>query len=118
MLGILRAIFDGLLLRCPRCHKGRMFSSLFQMRQRCPVCGLEFERSTGEITGGMGVNIVVVLILVVLASVVIGFSTIPLLPAFLVAGVAIVAFAILFYPISRGLWAALIYLTGASQEKD
>jgi uncharacterized protein (DUF983 family) len=118
MLRILRAFFDGLILRCPRCHKGRMFSSLFHMRQRCPVCDLPFERSTGEITGGMGVSIVVILILTVIASAFIGFSSVPLLPAFLIGGIAIIVFAVLFYPVSRAVWVALIYVTGAGQEPD
>jgi uncharacterized protein (DUF983 family) len=118
MVRILRAFFDALLLHCPHCHKGRMFSSLFQMRQHCPICNLPFERSTGEITGGMGVSIVVILILTVIASALIGFSSVPLVPAFLIGGVAIVVFAILFYPVSRALWVALIYVTGAGQEPD
>jgi uncharacterized protein (DUF983 family) len=116
MATIIRAFFDGLILRCPRCHSGRMFSSWFRMRQTCPVCGLEFERATGEITGGMGVNIVVTLILVIIAAVVVGFSTVPLAPALLGIGLAVVLFPIAFYPISRGLWVALLYVTGNNQE--
>ena len=115
---ILRAFFDGLLLHCPRCHKGRMFNTFFQMRQRCPLCGLEFERATGEITGGMGVSIVVTLILVIIAAFVVGFSNLPLLPALVVIGVGIAVFAVAFYPVSRGLWVALLYVTGANQERD
>lgn len=118
MAPILRAFFDGLLLRCPRCHRGRMFSSWFQMRRRCPVCDLEFERASGEITGGMGINIVVTLVLVIVAAAIVGFSTVPLVPALLGIGAGIVLFAIAFYPVSRGLWVAFLYVTGAHQERD
>lgn len=29
--------------RCPRCHKGALFSSLLKITARCPECGLSFE---------------------------------------------------------------------------
>ncbi len=118
MLRVIRAFLDGLLLRCPRCHHGSLFSSFFRMRQECPVCGLPFERASGEITGGMGVNIVATLALVIVAAAVIGFSQVPLMPAFAVMGVLVVLFPILFYPSSRGLWLALLYLTGDNTEPD
>src|SRR5947209_5490424 len=61
----LRACGDGLRLRCPRCHQGRMFPRLFtyRMNQRCPRCGLEFEPDLGEMTGGMAINMVLTSIL-------------------------------------------------------
>jgi uncharacterized protein (DUF983 family) len=33
-----------LRLRCPNCGQGRLFSSWFRMRERCPVCGLKTQR--------------------------------------------------------------------------
>ncbi|HWQ13380.1 MAG TPA: DUF983 domain-containing protein [Roseiflexaceae bacterium] len=118
MLRVLRALLDGLLLRCPRCHTGRMFTSWFHMRRACPVCGMPFERASGEITGGMGVNIVATLALVIVAAAAIGFSSVPLLPAFLVMGALVVLFPIAFYPSSRGLWVGVLYLTGDNAERD
>ncbi len=114
----LRALWDGLVLRCPRCHRGRLFRSWFTIEPRCAVCGLVFERATGELTGGMGVSIAVTLLLVVIASFVIGFSGLPIGPALVAMSVAIIAFVIWFYPVSRALWVALSYLTGAGQEAD
>ena len=55
---IAHILLDGLLLRCPRCEMGRMFRSGFKMYHACPVCALEFERASGEVTGGMGINTV------------------------------------------------------------
>jgi uncharacterized protein (DUF983 family) len=68
MLRLIRVFVDAVLLRCPRCHQGRMFASWFRMRRVCAVCGLPFERASGEITGGMGFNIVVTLFLVIVAT--------------------------------------------------
>ncbi|NOK61206.1 MAG: DUF983 domain-containing protein [Chloroflexi bacterium AL-W] len=118
MWRFIRAMFDGLFLRCPSCHKGAMFRSFSEMNQQCAHCGNWFERSSGEITGGMGINIVVTLLLVIMASAIVGFSTLPVLPSILTLGVATILFPILFYPISRGLWASLIYLTGDNEEPD
>lgn len=120
MIRIFRAVWDGTLLRCPRCRRGRMFSSFFTMRRECPVCGLVFERSSGEITGGMGINISVTLTIVIIGALWIGLDqSLPLLPllfALLIAGGVI--FPILFYPISRGMWAGILYLTGDNDEPD
>lgn len=113
----IRAIFDGLVLRCPRCHKGHMFRSWFTINTHCPVCGMEFERATGEVTGGMGINIAVTLLLVIISAGIVGFSSLPLLPALLGLGVAVALFPIAFYPISRGLWIAILFLTGAHQDR-
>lgn len=119
MIRILRALLDGLILRCPRCHRGRMFVSFFTMQQRCPVCGLQFERSSGEITGGMGFNISVTLLLVIVLAAVIGFvPSIPLLPSILALALLAIVFPIVFYPSSRGLWASILYLTGDNDEPD
>jgi uncharacterized protein (DUF983 family) len=118
MLRVIRAFLDGLLLRCPRCHQPGMFAGWFTMRPACPSCGLPFERASGEITGGMGFNIVFTLFIVIVAGAAIGFSSVPLLPAMLVLAAVTVAFPILFYPSSRGLWVGLLYLTGDNVERD
>ena len=43
---------------CPRCRAGRIFrTSIFrifpQMHERCPACGLKFEREQGYFVGAM-----------------------------------------------------------------
>lgn len=32
----------GLLCRCPRCGKGKLFEGFLTLRSRCEVCGLDF----------------------------------------------------------------------------
>jgi uncharacterized protein (DUF983 family) len=119
MASILGAFLDGLLLRCPRCHRGRMFESAFKMRQKCPVCGLPFEGSSGEVTGGMAINLVVTLVIIIVCALVFGlFTSVPLLPLLAVLGLFTIMFPILFYRTSRGLWVSFLYLTAANVEKD
>lgn len=113
-----RVLIDGFTLRCPRCHRGKVYRSWFSMRRQCPVCALPFEEASGEITGGMGVSIVVALLFTIVAAGIVGFSSVPLLPAFAAMGVAIIVFCIAFYPFSRSLWLGIIYLTGDNSEGD
>lgn len=116
---IIRAFFDGLMLRCPRCHRGRMFQRAFTMHLRCPECGLEFERAGGEVTGGMAINIMVTLFVVIAGALVFGLSpSIPLLPVLLGLGLFATIFPIAFYRSSRGLWAGFLYITGDNMERD
>ena len=119
MIRLLRPLFDGLLLRCPRCHTGRMFARGFTMNSVCPKCGLPFEQATGEITGGMGVNTVVTLAVITLGSLVFGLNpSVPLGPLLIGLALFAILFPIAFYRSSRGIWAGLLYITGGHQERD
>lgn len=118
MRRILRALFDGLRMRCPQCHRGRMFAGGTMLRA-CPVCGLPFEGRSGEVTGGMAINLVLTETVVVLAGGGLAlFTAYPLLP--ILAGLTLFAilFPIAFYRPSRGLWAGVLYLTGDNVEQD
>ncbi len=119
MLRLLRALWDGLLLRCPRCQVGWMFTRGLTMNKVCPNCGLRFEKATGEITGGMGVNTVATLALITLGSLVFGLNpAVPLGPLLLGLALFAILFPIAFYRSSRGIWASLLYITGDNNERD
>jgi uncharacterized protein (DUF983 family) len=38
------AILAGLMSRCPRCGKGKLFSGVLQVAERCNVCGLDLRK--------------------------------------------------------------------------
>ena len=119
LLRMIRSLFDGLILRCPRCERGRMFARGFSMNRACPACGLEFERSAGEITGGMAVNTVATLFVITVCSLVFGLNpNIPLLPLMLGLAAFAVVFPIAFYRSSRGIWASFLYMSGNNLEGD
>jgi len=43
------AIRAGLLCRCPRCGKGRLYRAFLKVVDRCAVCGFDFTRlNTGD----------------------------------------------------------------------
>ena len=117
-LQVFQVLLAGLVWRCPRCEHGHMFRSGFKMYHACPVCALEFERASGEITGGMGINTVATCVLEV--SLAIGFVFVPW-PLELEVAVLVLAgvlFPIAFYRSARGLWAGFLYLTGNNSESD
>jgi uncharacterized protein (DUF983 family) len=39
--------------RCPRCRNGKIFKGMIEMNERCPECGLLYERESGYFTGAM-----------------------------------------------------------------
>src|SRR5262245_60179424 len=50
--------------RCPRCREGAIFRlpvwrGYLAMHERCPVCGLKFEREPGDFLGAMYVSYLV-----------------------------------------------------------
>ena len=45
-----------LTLRCPRCRRGRLFSGLISMPERCPECGMYYEREHGYFAGAMAIS--------------------------------------------------------------
>lgn len=115
---MVRALFDGLILRCPRCHRGPMFRG-WTMHLACPNCGQVFESASGEVTGGMGINTVATLFLVIVAAGASVFLTkLPVWPLIGVMALITVAFAIGFYRSSRGLWASILFITGDNSEDD
>ncbi len=53
-----------------------MVASGFTLQRSCPACGLPFERASGEVSGGMGINVVVAELIAVGARFVFGIFTI------------------------------------------
>jgi uncharacterized protein (DUF983 family) len=118
VLRVLGALLCGLLLICPVCRRGRMSRSLFRLRERCPSCGVVFERDPGEMTGGMAINMVLTSILGV-AGAIYGalFSGLAMGLVAVLLAVATVGFALCFHRHARGLWVGLLHVTGAIGER-
>src|SRR5690606_8923938 len=50
----------GLTKKCPRCGGGRLYDGWFRMKERCPTCGLLFEREPGFFVGAYLINFAIV----------------------------------------------------------
>jgi uncharacterized protein (DUF983 family) len=113
---ILHKSWVGLSLRCPNCEQGKMFDGLLHMLKECPVCGVRFERQSGESVGGMYFNLGIAELITIP-----GFLLIdtlfhpPFIPHVLFWLAFTVLFCLFFYRHARGLWVAISHLTGGVQ---
>ena len=96
--------------RCPACGAGHLFSRWVRMVERCPGCGMRFEREDGFFLGVYFMNITLTQ-LVLVAYVAVAFArTLPDPPmaAILGGAAAIAVFVpVALYPVCRTLWAAV-----------
>ena len=80
------------------------------MAERCPRCGLKFERQEGTFVGAVGMNTILSFGLLFVGVVVFFVATYPDVPAgpwvFLVA-LAYAPVPVILYPVSKTLWLAV-----------
>ena len=96
-----RAILDG---ACPRCLRGRVWRSLLSMHERCPVCGLVYEREPGYFTGAMVVSYAMGVAAFGLITVGLLVAGLDAGAALLVGGVAYLVLAPFIMRASRVIW--------------
>ncbi len=105
-----RLLWRGLLRRCPLCGSGKLFTSWFRIRDRCPRCNLALERVEGHWIGALGMNTVVsfgTLLVVLVTGVALSWPHPPPV-GLLVACVAVaVGVPLAFWGSSRTLWSAI-----------
>jgi uncharacterized protein (DUF983 family) len=100
----------GLKLRCPVCGRGRLFASYFVMNRNCSVCGVGFAREYGQWVGSLDINTLLTAV-VVMACV--GFGPLWDVKTSLAVYVSLaIVFPIATFRFSRGLWTAIVHLTG------
>lgn len=97
-------------LRCPRCGGRGIFASFYDRHERCPTCGLKFEREPGYWVGA--VIVVTAITLALFAAIFVGgiVVTWPDVPWEGLAAITIGAnliVPILAYPRAKMTWAAL-----------
>ncbi|HVM63282.1 MAG TPA: DUF983 domain-containing protein [Acidimicrobiales bacterium] len=107
-----RMVARGAVCRCPRCGRGKVFESWFKLRERCPGCGMRFEREEGFWLGGYVINFatgeagIMVLLAVLIGMVANGHHINAVL--FITVGLVVaVVGPLLTFPFSRTLWSAI-----------
>jgi uncharacterized protein (DUF983 family) len=94
-----------LALRCPRCHRGPLFSGVLEMPERCAVCGLYYEREHGYFVGAMAISYgISVVLLALLFFGLLWLTRWPLELVLLVASLAFLPLAPLSLRYARSLW--------------
>jgi uncharacterized protein (DUF983 family) len=111
---MLRTIYTllrrGLLLRCPRCGKSKLFQRGFKMYEHCPACGWVFEREEGYWTGAMALNLVASELVVVAVVIPLVALRVSLLPLFAIGLPLTALFPLLFYRHSKSFWMSIDFL--------
>ena len=113
----------GLVRHCPNCGSGGLFDHWFKMAERCPRCGIKFEREEGFFLGAFLINFAIGegLIAVLLFGYVILLSANAdvSVPWFIAAGIAMSIVATLFfYPFSKTVWSAIDLATHPLEDKE
>jgi uncharacterized protein (DUF983 family) len=105
-----RLVGRALRKHCPVCNSGHLFRGWFRMRERCPRCGLRFERIEGHWSGDLGINTIVsfgALLVTLLAGFALTYPDVPGVLLFIAAISVAVAVPLLFFPYSKTLWLAI-----------
>jgi rubredoxin len=105
-----RLLVRGLTRRCPNCGGRKVFRGWFTLKERCPTCGLTFERDEGFFLGAFVVNFGLVLLLLffyVLVGVIATLPDPPVVALSIVGILGCAAVAIFFYPMSKTFWLAI-----------
>jgi hypothetical protein len=106
-------------MKCPICHEGDLFieknpyklKMLFQMHERCAVCGFKFEPETGFYYGAMYTSYGISITLSILIFLIYWFASATFDPIIYIAVNAVILFILfpLTFRISRSLWINLLY---------
>ena len=99
-----------MLLRCPQCRRGRLFKGrlTLAMHERCPVCGLKFDRGNGYFIGALALNLVLAETVATALWLPLAIDqSVPLSYAYTVGVGASVGLPILGFRHTRSLWVAM-----------
>lgn len=89
---------------------GRLFRGYFTMQESCACCGVRFAREHGQWVGSLDINTLLTAIVLMAGA---GFGPMwPLATSLAVWGGAAVLVPILLFRFTKGLWTAMVHLTG------
>ncbi|HLT97514.1 MAG TPA: DUF983 domain-containing protein [Acidimicrobiia bacterium] len=96
--------------RCPRCGERAIFASFLELHERCPTCGVKFERESGYWVGAMIVVTTITFatfILVFVGGILLTWPDVPWNWLLIVTLAANLVIPFLAYPRSKTLWMAM-----------
>lgn len=114
---IVEKLMRGVRLRCPHCGEGHISDGMFSIKKTCEVCGVRFERKSGESAGAS----IIWLSILPIPALIIYFVMVtinPDLPLAVQWGVPLgflLIFSLIGYRHIRGLWIAVVELTDGLQ---
>jgi uncharacterized protein (DUF983 family) len=106
---LVAALARGFTGRCGRCGAGGILRG-FSLTERCPRCGLRFDREEGFRSGALGINTIVtfaLLAIVVGTGIAVTMPDVAVVPVFAAAAAVALVVPIVFFPLSLTTWAAV-----------
>jgi len=105
-------IARGAVRHCARCGSGHLFSSWFHERDRCPGCGMRFQREEGFWLGGYVINfglgeLSILALLAVLIGMEANHQRIDVALFAAIGVVLAVLGPVVTFPFSRTIWSAI-----------
>jgi uncharacterized protein (DUF983 family) len=117
-----RLLGRALLLRCPNCGHGGLFTGFFKVRERCPKCGILLERGEADyFIGAYTLNLIAVEVLLAGAFLIVVVATWPHPPwaALQYGGVVLsILGAVLCYPFAKTIWLAIDLIFRPPKRED
>lgn len=103
----------GFLKRCPRCGGRHVYRTWFRMHERCPTCGMAFEREEGFFVGAYLINFAIIeiaLFVVIMAFIAVlsQNSDANVVPPLVIGGLLALVLPLVTYPWSRTIWSAIV----------
>ena len=105
MSRFLKLVGRALLLRCPVCGKGRLFSGIFRVPEKCPACGAPYAREAGFFLGSIYINYGLTSLIAAVVYPILMFNKLVPEPYLTIGSLAfVVIFPLLFFRHARSLW--------------
>jgi uncharacterized protein (DUF983 family) len=113
--GLLFQTFSRALRKiCPNCGQAPMFKSFFKMHDKCPNCGVVYERENGEYVASMYLSIFITGLIFIFLFIVLEYILkVSLATQLWVLMPVIGLFPVWFYPLSKSIWAGVLYMMGS-----
>lgn len=108
----------GILGRCPCCGEGKLFRAYLKQVDNCSVCGEAFGHIRADDAAPWLTIILVGHIFVPLMLVFVAFSTMPSWESAVLWSVIFVGLSLAILPRAKGLFIAILWLTGAGEARQ
>ena len=108
----------GILGRCPCCGEGKLFRAYLKQVDNCSVCGEAFGHIRADDAAPWLTIILVGHIFVPLMLVFVAFSTMPSWESAVIWSVIFVGLSLAILPRAKGLFIAILWLTGAGEARQ
>jgi uncharacterized protein (DUF983 family) len=104
--------------RCPCCGEGKLFRAYLKQVENCSACGEAFGHIRADDAAPWLTIILVGHIFVPLMLVVVAFSTMPSWESAVLWSLIFVGLSLAILPRAKGLFIAILWLTGAGEAKQ